>query len=110
MEGDRTDGWGCAVTVDVTGLLEDELLDVLTGLGPLQPYLDDPTVEEIWVNEPGRVFVARGGRSELTATVLAAGEVERPRRADARRGRAAGWTAAPRSSTRSCRTAAGCTS
>ena len=31
------------------------------GFGPLQPYLDDPTVEEIWINEPGRVFVARDG-------------------------------------------------
>ena len=40
------------------------------GLGPLQPYLDDPTVEEVWINEPGRVFVARGGVSELTTTIL----------------------------------------
>ncbi|KQX07342.1 MULTISPECIES: hypothetical protein [unclassified Leifsonia] len=22
----------------------------LTGFGPLQPYLDDPTIEEIWLN------------------------------------------------------------
>ncbi len=52
------------------------VLDAVAGFGPLQPYLDDPTVEEIWVNEPGRVFVARAGRSELTATVLAPGAVE----------------------------------
>ena len=51
------------------------VLDAVAGFGPLQPYLDDPTVEEIWVNEPGRVFVARGGRSELTATVLPDGAV-----------------------------------
>jgi pilus assembly protein CpaF len=38
--------------------------------GPLQPYLEDPTVEELWINEPGRVFVARGGISELTTTIL----------------------------------------
>ena len=38
--------------------------------GPLQPYLDDPTVEEIWINAPDRVFVARNGRSELTPLVL----------------------------------------
>jgi pilus assembly protein CpaF len=37
---------------------------------PLQPFLDDPDVEEVWVNEPGRVFVARGGRSELSTTTL----------------------------------------
>jgi pilus assembly protein CpaF len=38
--------------------------------GPLQPYLEDPTVEELWINEPGRVFVARSGVSELTTTIL----------------------------------------
>ena len=36
------------------------------GFGPLQPYLDDPTIEEIWVNAPSRVFVARDGVPELT--------------------------------------------
>src|SRR4051812_3525245 len=44
--------------------------------GALQPYFDDPSVEELWVNEPGRVFVARAGRSELTPTVLPPGVVE----------------------------------
>jgi pilus assembly protein CpaF len=38
-------------------------------------FLDDPTVEEIWINEPGRVFVAREGRSELTTTMLTDGQV-----------------------------------
>lgn len=46
------------------------LLDSVAGFGPLQPYLDDPSVEEIWINEPSRVFVARDGRSELTSTLL----------------------------------------
>jgi pilus assembly protein CpaF len=49
--------------------------DAVAGFGPLQAYLDDPSIEEIWVNEPGRVFVARHGRSELTNTILGAGEV-----------------------------------
>ncbi len=43
--------------------------------GPLQQYLDDPEVEELWINEPGRVFVARGGVSELTTTLLAEEQV-----------------------------------
>jgi pilus assembly protein CpaF len=47
----------------------------IAGFGPLQPYLDDPDVEELWINAPGRVFVARGGRSELTTVVLDSGEV-----------------------------------
>jgi pilus assembly protein CpaF len=46
------------------------LLDSVAGYGPLQPYLDDPSVEEIWINEPSHVFVARNGRSELTSTFL----------------------------------------
>jgi pilus assembly protein CpaF len=49
--------------------------DAVAGFGPLQAYLDDPTVEEIWINEPGRVFIARRGHSELTTTILNAGEV-----------------------------------
>ncbi len=44
--------------------------DSVTGFGPLQRYLDDPNIEEIWINHPSRVFVARNGRSELTSTVL----------------------------------------
>jgi pilus assembly protein CpaF len=47
-----------------------QVYDAVAGLGPLQPFLDDPQVEEIWINEPGRVFVARRGRSELTTAIL----------------------------------------
>lgn len=51
------------------------VVDSVAGFGPLQPYFDDPSVEEIWINEPAKVFVARAGRSELTTTVLTAAEV-----------------------------------
>jgi pilus assembly protein CpaF len=44
--------------------------DRVVGMGPLQPYFDDPDVEEIWINEPGKVFVAKTGRPQLTTTVL----------------------------------------
>src|SRR5436309_427795 len=43
--------------------LTRRVYDAVAGFGPLQAYLDDPTIEEIWVNEPGRVFVARRGRN-----------------------------------------------
>jgi pilus assembly protein CpaF len=46
------------------------VIDAVAGFGPLQRYLDDPTVEEVWINEPGRVFIARHGVSELTNTIL----------------------------------------
>lgn len=51
------------------------LHDAVVGLGPLQKYLDDPAIEEIWINEPGKVFIARSGRSELTTTMLTSGQV-----------------------------------
>jgi pilus assembly protein CpaF len=63
--------------------------DAVAGFGPLQAYLDDPSVEEIWINEPGRVFIARRGSSELTNTILTPGElrdlVERMLKASGRR-------------------------
>ncbi|MEQ4205308.1 ATPase, T2SS/T4P/T4SS family [Actinopolymorpha sp. B17G11] len=52
-----------------------EVFNAVAGFGPLQKFLDDPTVEEIWINEPSRVFIARNGRSELTTTVLTNDEV-----------------------------------
>jgi pilus assembly protein CpaF len=47
-----------------------EVLAQLSGYGPLQAYLDDPTVEEVWLNAPDRVFVARGGVAERVPLVL----------------------------------------
>lgn len=46
------------------------VLDAVAGFGPLQKFFDDPQIEEVWINAPGRVFIARQGRSELTTTVL----------------------------------------
>lgn len=51
------------------------VLDDLTGYGAIQKYLDDPTVEEIWLNGPHAVFVSRRGVSELTPTVLSEAEI-----------------------------------
>jgi pilus assembly protein CpaF len=53
----------------------DELVARISGFGPLQRYLDDPEVEEIWINDPSRVFVARAGKHELTTTILTAAQV-----------------------------------
>jgi pilus assembly protein CpaF len=51
------------------------VLDAVAGFGPLQPLLDDHTIEEIWINEPGKVFIARRGRSELTTVILTTEQV-----------------------------------
>jgi pilus assembly protein CpaF len=51
------------------------VFDSVAGFGPLQQYFDDPTVEEIWINEPTKVFVARAGVHELTTTILTEDQV-----------------------------------
>ncbi|MDN6331886.1 MAG: Flp pilus assembly complex ATPase component TadA [Micrococcaceae bacterium] len=51
------------------------VFDAIAGFGPLQPLLDDPEVEEIWINSPSEVFAARGGSSELTSIRLDDGHV-----------------------------------
>jgi len=48
------------------GHLVDELLDEVTGLGPLEPLLKDADITDILVNGHGQVFVERGGQLELT--------------------------------------------
>jgi pilus assembly protein CpaF len=48
----------------------------LARYGPLQAFLDDPTIEEIWINSPQRVFIARNGKSELTNLILTSDEIQ----------------------------------
>lgn len=43
--------------------------------GPIYPLICDNTVEEIWINSPERIFIARKGKSELTNLILTAQEV-----------------------------------
>jgi pilus assembly protein CpaF len=52
-----------------------ELVARVSGFGLLQPFLDDPSVEEIWINDPSRVFIARNGRHELTNLMLTQAQV-----------------------------------
>ena len=47
--------------------LTEEVLDEVLGLGPLEPYLKDPTVSDILVNTHKQVFVERSGLLELTS-------------------------------------------
>ncbi len=51
------------------------LFDTIAGLGQLQPYLDDPEVEEIWINSPRDIYIARAGESELTPLQLTTEQV-----------------------------------
>jgi pilus assembly protein CpaF len=74
-EHDRQSLSGVVAPVENQPAMLEELLARVAGFGPLQQYLDDPSVEEIWINDPSRVFVAREGRHELTTTILSAAQV-----------------------------------
>lgn len=69
----RHNDFALARGVDV---IEDEaasvrdILSTVSGYGPLQALLDDPDVEEIWINAPDKVYIARDGRSERAPIVL----------------------------------------
>jgi pilus assembly protein CpaF len=66
---------GARLAVLDDALLEREVLAELTGFGQLQALLDDDSIEEIWINTPTRIFVARGGIPELTSIVMSDDEV-----------------------------------
>ena len=67
---------GVVAPVEEHDTVVEELVARIAGFGALQRYLDDPTVEEVWINEPSRVFVARSGRHELTSTLLTTAQVQ----------------------------------
>lgn len=77
------------VPVDDEAACVRDVLASVTGYGPLQAYLDDPTVEELWINSPTHIYVAREGVAErvpLTLTETAVRDlVERMLHATGRR-------------------------
>ena len=81
---------GAALEAEVRALVEEEaaalpegernsLCDrvvlLATGLGPLEPLLNDTSVDEVMVNGPAEVYVERRGRLERTGVAFA-GEAE----------------------------------
>jgi pilus assembly protein CpaF len=56
-------------------VLAARIVRLATGLGPLEPLLSDPSVDEVMVNGPAEVFVERRGRIER-ADVSFASEAE----------------------------------
>ncbi len=55
--------------------LAERVVLLATGLGPLEPLLSDPAVDEVMVNGPGEVYVERAGRIERTGVAFG-GEAE----------------------------------
>jgi len=75
-EHDERSLTGVVASVPDIDAVVGELVARVSGFGPLQPFLDDPSVEEIWINDPSRVFVARNGRHELTNLMLSSAQVQ----------------------------------
>lgn len=61
---------GLVPRIEGTDQLVGTLFDRICGFGEIQQYLDDSSVEEIWINSPTEIFVARAGESELTGLSL----------------------------------------
>ena len=57
---------GTALNAKEFGLLIEELLDEVLGLGPLEPLRKDPTITDILVNSHKQVFVEQYGVLERT--------------------------------------------
>jgi pilus assembly protein CpaF len=55
--------------------LRERVMLLATGLGPLEPLLADPAVDEVMVNGPASVYVERAGRVERVGVEFA-GEAE----------------------------------
>ena len=55
---------------DIRKQIFHEVLDELTGYGPIQPLLDDPDVSEVMVNGPKRVFIEKHGRLTKSAVTF----------------------------------------
>ena len=57
--------------------LEVRVAIELHGFGVIQPFLDDPSIEELWINGPDSVFVATAGVSRKVDVVLSGVETRR---------------------------------
>jgi pilus assembly protein CpaF len=50
--------------------------EIAVTFGALAPFMMDSEIEEIWINSPERIFIARKGKNELTNLLLSAQEVQ----------------------------------
>ena len=53
---------GFAVTREERTRLVDEMVHDVTGFGPLEPLLADPSITEVMVNGPDHIYIERGGK------------------------------------------------
>jgi len=75
MAGPRISLWRSHLSLSVLKLSTPVNSTPYAEFGKLAPLIEDPTVEEIWINSPHRIFLARSGVSELSNLVMSAEEV-----------------------------------
>ncbi len=60
------DGIGIPLNYEEKERFYREIQDEVLGLGPIEPFMHDPTISDILVNTYGQVYVERFGKLELT--------------------------------------------
>jgi len=55
---------------DIRKQIFDDIIDDLTGFGPIQPLLDDPDISEVMVNGPKKIFIEKNGRLTKSAVTF----------------------------------------
>jgi pilus assembly protein CpaF len=55
---------------DIRQQIFHEILDEMTGFGPIQPLLDDPDISEVMVNGPKKIFIEKGGKVTKSAVTF----------------------------------------
>jgi pilus assembly protein CpaF len=59
-----------SLSESIRNTLIRDILDEVTGYGPIQPLLDDPEITEIMVNGPRNIYVEKKGRLERSKVVF----------------------------------------
>ncbi len=66
-------------SIDINGqdelTLKGSIKNQLVGLGSLQQLIEDPEIEEIWINSPSQIFIAKGAITQRVPLELSATEV-----------------------------------
>jgi len=84
IAGERVAAWaerqahagGVLASARTQAALVRAVLDEQFGLGPLQPYLDDPEVENVDINGPGQVWVTLRDGRRLAGRAVASSDAE----------------------------------
>ena len=61
---------GFAVTRDERESLVEQMVHDVTGFGPLEPLLADPTITEVMVNGPDHIYIERKGKIQRIDSVF----------------------------------------